>query len=320
MLERYEGNPILEPIRNHPWESSRVFNCAAVYEKGKVHIVYRAQGEDGVSRLGYAVSSDGYHIDYRYDAPIFSPVHHFETFGCEDPRITKIGNRFYLCYTAFGRVQRWHERCSKMRLAQVGITSIPVSRFLDHKWSWSKRVFPIPQVDSKNCVLFPKKFQGKYAIYHRIPPHIWVAYSNSLEDWSKSYHKIVVTPQEKWEYKKIGSGAPPIETKKGWLFLYHGVDESFTYRLGLALVDRNNPEKLCKVRRPIFEPREDYEKNIAFCCGAVLLDGKIFVYYGADDRRIGVATADLSELLSLFEEKTSRRISILGDVRKSCSK
>ena len=113
-------NPILEPIRNHPWESSRVFNCAAVYEKGKVHIVYRAQGEDNISRLGYAVSSDGYHIDYRYDTPIFSPVHHFETYGCEDPRITKIDDRFYMCYTAFGRVQRWHELCGKMRLAQVG--------------------------------------------------------------------------------------------------------------------------------------------------------------------------------------------------------
>jgi predicted GH43/DUF377 family glycosyl hydrolase len=202
-----------------------------------------------------------------------------------------------------------------MRLAQVAITSIPVSRFVGRKWNWGKRVFPIPQVDSKNCVLFPKKFDGKYAIYHRIPPHIWVSYSDSLDDWSKSCHKIVVSPQEKWEYKKIGSGAPPIETKKGWLFLYHGVDESFTYRLGLALIDRNNPEKLRKLRRPIFEPREDFERNIVFCCGAVQLDGKIFVYYGADDRTVGVATADVSDLLSLFEGKTNNKISTLGDAR-----
>jgi predicted GH43/DUF377 family glycosyl hydrolase len=313
MLERFAENPILEPIRNHPWESRSVFNCAAVYEKGKVHIIYRAQGDDNVSRLGYAVSSDGYHIDYRHDSPIFSPLHHFETFGCEDPRITRMDDRFYMCYTAFGRVQRWHEESSKMRLAQVGMTSIPVSRFLGHKWNWAKRVFPIPQVDSKNCVLFSKKFHGRYAIYHRIPPHIWVSYSDSLEDWSKSYHKIVATSQEKWETKKIGSGAPPIETSKGWLFVYHGVDESFTYRLGLALIDKNNPEKLCRVRRPIFEPREDYEKSIVFCCGAVLLDGKIFVYYGADDRAVAVATADLSELLSLFEGKASNKITISPD-------
>jgi predicted GH43/DUF377 family glycosyl hydrolase len=315
MLERCAENPILEPIKEHPWESARVFNCAATYEKGKVHIVYRAQGEDNISRLGYAVSSDGYHIDYRHDSPIFSPLQHFETFGCEDPRITKIDDRFYMCYTAFGRVQRWHEVYSKMRLAQVAITSIPVSRFIGHKWIWGKRVFPIPQVDSKNCVLFPKKFDGKYAIYHRIPPHIWVSYSDSLDDWSKSCHKIVVSPQEKWEYKKIGSGPPPIETKKGWLFVYHGVDESFTYRLGLALIDRNNPEKMRKLRRPIFEPREDFERSIVFCCGAVQLDGKIFVYYGADDRSVGVATADVSDLLSLFEGKTNNKISTLGDAR-----
>jgi predicted GH43/DUF377 family glycosyl hydrolase len=315
MLERYAENPILGPVKEHPWESVRVFNCAAAYEKGKVHIVYRAQGDDNVSRLGYAVSSDGYHIDYRHDSPIFSPVHHFETFGCEDPRITKIDDRFYMCYTAFGRVQRWHELGGKMRLAQVGITSIPVSRFLGQKWNWGKRVFPIPQVDSKNCVLFPKKFDGKYAIYHRIPPHIWVSYSDSLDDWSKSCHKIVVSLKEKWEYKKIGSGAPPIETKKGWLFVYHGVDESFTYRLGLALIDRNNPEKLRKLRRPIFEPREDYERNVVFCCGAVQLDGKLFVYYGADDRTVGVATADVSDLLSLFDGKTNNKISALGDAR-----
>ncbi|HUK27486.1 MAG TPA: hypothetical protein VLV31_03600 [Candidatus Acidoferrales bacterium] len=315
ILERYAGNPILEPIGNHPWESSRVFNCAVVYEDGKVHIVYRAQGGDDVSRLGYAESSDGYHVDFRYNQPVFSPLHHFETYGCEDPRITKIDDKFYMCYTAFGRVQRWHEVNSKMRLAQVGIASIPVSNFIDHKWNWSKRIFPIPQVDSKNSVLFPKKFQGKYALYHRISPHIWVTYSNRLADWSNSYHKIVLTPQEKWEFKKIGSGAPPIETEKGWLLIYHGVDESFTYRLGLALIDRDNPEKLSKLRRPIFEPREDYERSIAFCCGAVVMDGTLFVYYGADDRRIGVATADLSELLSLFDGKMCRQVPMLAHAR-----
>jgi predicted GH43/DUF377 family glycosyl hydrolase len=301
MLERYAENPILEPIRNHPWESRRVFNCAAVYEKDKVHIVYRAQGEDDISRLGYAVSSDGYHIDYRHHSPIFSPLHHFETCGVEDPRITRIDDRFYLCYTAYGRSQRWHEEGSKMRLAQVGITSIRVRDFLNHKWNWGKRIFPIPQVDSKNSVLFPKKFDGKHAMYHRISPHIWIVYSNSLEDWSKSTHAIVATAREKWEYKKIGSGAPPIETKKGWLFVYHGVDESFTYRLGLALIDRDNPENVSRLKQPIFEPREDYERSIVFCCGAVPVDGKLFVYYGANDGIVGVATADLSELLSLFE-------------------
>ncbi|MFH1327884.1 MAG: glycosidase [Candidatus Bathyarchaeota archaeon] len=301
MFKRYEKNPVLKPLKDHAWESKRVFNCAAVYEKGKVHIVYRAQGEDGISRLGYASSFDGYRIDERLDLPIFSPATHFETFGCEDPRVTKIENDYYMCYTAYSKFRRWSRVNSKMRLAQAGLTSISVNNFFGQEWSWKKRVYPFPLTDSKNMVLFPRKFNGKYVVYHRIPPHIWIAYSDNLEDWSQSHHKIVMQPRETWENVKIGAGAPPIKTEKGWLFVYHGIDEHFTYRLGLALIDPDDPETVRRSRKPIFEPKEKYEQNIVFSCGAVVMDGKLFIYYGAADRVIGVATADVSELLSLFE-------------------
>jgi len=300
MLQRYERNPILKPLHDHLWESKRVFNCAAVYEKGKVHLVYRAQGEDEVSRLGYACSSDGYHIDERFDSPIFSPAHHFESFGCEDPRITRITDDYHMCYTAYGKTRRW-DRTEKIRLAQIAITSIHVNDFLGHRWNWRKRVYPLPLVDSKNCVLFSRKFGGKYAIYHRIPPHIWVGYSDRLEDWSNSYHRIVMQPQETWEGTKIGAAAPPIETDRGWLLLYHAVDLSFTYRLGVGLIDLENPEKVTRAATPILEPRENHERNIVFSCGAVVLDGKLFVYYGADDRTICVATCSIPEVLSAVE-------------------
>jgi len=278
----------------------RVFNSAAVCEKESVHIVYRAQGEDHVSRLGYACSSDGYHIDERFGSPIFCPTHHFESLGCEDPRITRIKDHYYMCYTAYGRARRWHT-AEKTRLAQAAITSIHVDDFLDRRWNWGDRVYPLPLVDSKNCVLFSKKFGGKYAIYHRIPPHIWVGYSDRLEDWSDSYHRIVMQPHEMWEHTKISAAAPPMQTEKGWLLLYHGVDHKFTYRLGVALIDPENPEKLTRSRTPILEPREEYEKNIVFSCGAAVLDGRLLVYYGADDRTVCVATCDISEILSLFE-------------------
>lgn len=298
LLKKYEKNPILRPVKENPWESERVFNCATVYEKGKVHIIYRAQGEDGISRLGYALSSDGFHIEERSELPIFSPINLSEVSGCEDPRITRIEDSYYMTYTAYGK-RGWSKRM-KQRLAQVAITSIPVNDFFDRRWDWGKRVFPFPGVDSKNSVLFPRKFQGKFVMYHRIPPHIWVAYSDTLEDWSTSYHKIVMSPSEEWEKVKIGSGAPPIETEKGWLFIYHGVDERFTYRLGLALVDKKDPTKISKLEKPILEPTEEYEGKIVFSCGAVVLGEKILVYYGANDRVICVAEAELSELLSLF--------------------
>jgi len=298
LLKKYGKKPILEPRKDHLWESERVFNCAAVYENGKVHIIYRAQGEDGISRLGYASSSDGFSIEERWDTPIFTPLGSLEAFGCEDPRMTKNGDSYYMSYTAYGK-REW-SRGTKQRLAQVAITSISVEDFLDHQWNWKRRIYPFPQVDSKNCVLFPKKFQGKYVIYHRIPPNIWLASSDNIEDWSASYHRIVMTPSEAWEKVKIGSASPPIETEKGWLLLYHGVDEKFAYRLGLALVDKEDPTRISKLKRPILEPAERYEGKIVFSCGAVVINGKLLVYYGADDRVIAVAEAELSELLSFF--------------------
>jgi predicted GH43/DUF377 family glycosyl hydrolase len=303
MLKRYRGNPILKPIKENSWESKRVFNSAAIYDAGKIHIIYRAQGEDNISRLGYACSSDGYHIDERLESPIFTPVGELEKSGCEDPRITRIDDRYYMCYTAFG--QSAHALCKVENgpdLAQIGITHISVRDFMNRRWNWGRRIYPFPQVDNKDCVLFPNKFGGKYAIYHRIKPHIWVAYSDNLEDWSDSRHKIVVQTQETWECAKIGAGAPPIKTEKGWLLLYHGVDENHYYRLGLALIDKDNPEKVLKSKKPIFEPKEIYEQRIVFSCGAVMLDGNLFVYYGADDTVIGVATYNSSEVFSLFEE------------------
>ncbi|RLI30107.1 MAG: glycosidase [Candidatus Hecatellales archaeon] len=308
VFKRFSGNPILKPLRGSPWESRRVFNCAAFYERGRIHRVYWAQGEDNISRLGYASTSDGFHIEERLKHPIFQPSSsRFEMYGCEDPRLTKLNGKLYMTYTAYGRTLRWR-KTSKLRLAQIGLTWISLKDFLEKRWRWGPRIYPLPYVDDKNCVLFPEKFDGKYVMYHRIPPHIWISYSASLEDWSKSFHRIVMQPQEEWEWVKIGSGAPPIKLGEGWLLIYHGVDRYFNYRLGLALISKDDPENIVKLRVPVLEPKEPYEKTrngqgIVFTCGAVPLDGEIIVYYGGADRVVGAAKADISELLSLFEKK-----------------
>ena len=112
-----------------------------------------------------------------------------------------------------------------------------------------------------------------------------------------------MTSREDWEYFKIGAGGPPIKTKEGWLFIYHGVSRDFHYRLGLALVDLENPEKIIKRHKePLLEAKEDYERygrvsNVVFTCGAVVIDGTLFLYYGGADTVICVATAKLKELL-----------------------
>jgi predicted GH43/DUF377 family glycosyl hydrolase len=307
MLERCEGNPILEPIEGHPWESSMVFNCAAIYEGGKVHIVYRGVGNDDVSKFGYASSSDGYRIDERLDEPVFEPEagNAFEADGCEDPRLIKIDNKIFMTYTAVGlvpevAVESWRAPKS----IQIGLTSISLEGFLNHRWRWSERSYPLYRILNKDCLLFPEKLGGKYVMYHRIQPYIWVAYSYNLKDWFD--HRIVMKPEQEWEYYKIGGGAPPIKTEKGWLLIYHGVDKNWYYRLGLAVVDLNDPQKTrYRHKSPILEPIEPYEKHgkvrdVTFTCGAVLLDDTIFVYYGAADTRVCVATMKLDDVLSLF--------------------
>ncbi len=290
MLEKFKENPILEPIPENSWESRCVFNCAAVYEAGKVHLVYRAMGEDNISRLGYASSDDGYRISERLGQPIFSPYHESETMGCEDPRITRIDEEYFMFYTAYGKI------------AQIGEVTIKVDDFLNKRWEWSKRIFPFPRVNNKDVVLFPEKINGRWVVYHRISPHIWVSYSDDFVHWKDS--NIVMMPRENsWEKAKLGAGAPPIKTERGWLFVYHGVDETKKYRLGLALIALDDPEMIIyRLKEPILEPEEGYERvgdvpNVVFTCGAVIKNERLFVYYGGADKVIGVATQRLDELL-----------------------
>lgn len=288
-LRRYPGNPILKPVPNHPWESKMVFNAGVIYEGGLVHIVYRAMGRDNVSRLGYACSEDGFTIKERLPRPIFTPRLSTETRGCEDPRLTRIGSTIFMTYTAYDG-----------KIPQIGITSIRLDDFLNRRWRWGRRIMAFPQVVNKDAVILPEKYNGMYVMYHRIHPHIWIAYSRNLRTWINN--NIIMMPRKNsWDSLKVGAGAPPIKTKDGWLFIYHGVDENYVYRLGYAILDLRNPRRVIyRCKDPILEPEEEFEKvgavpNVTFTCGAIVKDEKVYVYYGAADTVICVATAELSD-------------------------
>jgi len=305
-LRRYKGNPILKPKGNHFWESLMVFNSAALFKAGKVHLLYRARGrKGGVSKLGYASSSDGYRIDERLSRPVFEPEpgNELECYGCEDPRLVEFGDKIYISYTAYGRVPGMVPPFDSI---QIAMCSIPTRDFLEHRWNWEKRIYPFPLVDNKHACLFPEKIGGRWVMYHRIPPHVWVAYSDDLANWREA--SIILSPKEKWEYFKLGGGAPPIKTRDGWLFVYHAVDREWDYRLGAVLVDLNKPEKILKRSKdPILEPEEEYEingivPNVVFTCGGVILDDQLFLYYSGADTVLCVATAELSELIESLED------------------
>jgi len=293
-LRRYEGNPILKPKPGNKWESEYVFNPAVVYDHGLFHLLYRAMGMDEISRVGYAVSTDGFDF-LRFDKPVFSPKLILEPRGCEDPRIVKIEDTFYMAYTAYSQ-----------RGVRIGLAS--TKNFIQwerHDIDWER--------DDKDAVLFPEKIGGKYVLLHRPmdkkPVSIWIAYSDNLIEWDGRREIMAPLGKGSWEDQKIGACAPPIKTEKGWLLIYHGVDEERVYRLGAAVFSLEDPSKLVyRHPEPILEPEADYEirggevPNVVFACGAceVRDKAKYYIYYGGADSVVCVATVDKEEMLGFF--------------------
>ncbi|MCK4260862.1 MAG: hypothetical protein KAX49_17930 [Halanaerobiales bacterium] len=297
-LKRLTLKPILSPIKVHDWEKEAVFNCAAMYEDNMFHLFYRASNNSFllntekpeeekkfISSIGYAVSEDGINFT-RFEKPIFKGETEQEAWGVEDPRITKIDDTYYMLYTGFGG-KTWDNykicmACSK-----------------DMK-NWGEHRILLDE-SNKDAALLTEKVNGKYILFHRRIPDIWVAYSDNLKDWTN--HKIVMKPiKNTWESEKVGIAGPPIKREDGWLLFYHAVDDKNVYRLGAALLDLEDISKvIVRLPEPILEPELEWEvnglvPNVVFSCGAVEVNGKYYVYYGGADTHIGVAVIEKDKI------------------------
>lgn len=287
---RHPANPILVPDPLNDWEALNVFNPGVVYHQGLFHMFYRAQGLDFVSTIGYAVSSDGIHFNKLHN-PVFFPQGREENRGVEDPRITHLPGekRFIMAYTAY---------------SDLGIT--PMFAESHNLMTWS-RIAPLVQgEDNKDHVLFPKKIRGKYVSFHRRPPSIGIAYSPDLINWE--LQDAILNPRaDTWDSLRVGAGGVPIETDEGWLVIYHAYDHDHVYRLGACLLDLENPHRVIGRTIDYFmEPQEIWEMkgdvpNVVFSCANPVVDGKVYLYYGGADRMIGLATADLPDLINLVK-------------------
>ncbi|MDD2840379.1 MAG: hypothetical protein PHY80_04640, partial [Rickettsiales bacterium] len=217
-FKRYIHNPIIKPIIESPWQEMSTFNPAAIYLDGKVHILYRAMSYRNKSVIGYASSTDGVHIDERLPEPVYVARKIFEKraapdlwCGCEDARLTRIEDTIYMTYTAFnGRIPR------------VALSTISVFDFMDKKWNWTEsQAISSPGFDDKNACLLPKKINGKFVIFHRPENYISLSFVedlNTLQDkWLDSAYALIKPRLDKWDNKKIGISAPPIELDEGWL-------------------------------------------------------------------------------------------------------
>jgi predicted GH43/DUF377 family glycosyl hydrolase len=299
LFVRHPANPILTAA-DWPYPVHTVFNPGAVrLENGTTLLLCRAEDRRGLSHLSAARSVngvDGWQIDAQptlWPDPERYPE---ELWGIEDPRITYMEDlgQYVIAYTAFSR-------------GGPGVALALTRDFVTFE-----RLGLVMQPDDKDAALLPRRLNGSYALLHRpitdAAGHIWISYSPDLRNWGA--HHVILQARRGgwWDANKVGLSPPLIETSRGWLMIYHGVRRTAAgsiYRLGLALLDLEHPERvLLRGDSWIFGPEAEYERmgdvgNVAFPCGAIVADDgdTIRLYYGAADTSIALATGSLRELL-----------------------
>ncbi|MFP4054529.1 MAG: glycoside hydrolase family 130 protein [Phycisphaerae bacterium] len=243
-----------------------------------------------LSHLRLARSSDGVNFTFD-DEPAIFPATPYESYGCEDPRITWMDGCFWITYTA---------------VSDKGVTVALASTEDFTSFTRHGIIFPPYQ---KDVCIFPRKVRGLYVSRHR--PYksefnsasIWTAYSPDLTSWGS--HNVTLAPEPgTWSAERVGCGAPPIRTDDGWLEIYHASDATGRYHLGAMLSDLDHPENvIARGSKPVLEPEADYEKtgvygNCVFSNGLVVDDGTMTVYYGAADRICAGAVTTVDEMVA----------------------
>ena len=304
LFHRHAKNPILTAA-DWPYPAHTVFNPGAVKLKdGTTLLLCRVEDRRGHSHLCAARSKnglDGWVID---PTPTFAPNperYPEEMWGIEDPRITYVEElrKYVVAYTAFGR------------------SGPGVALALTEDFRSFERYGIVMQPDDKDAAMLPRRVNGNFALIHRpmhdSGSHIWISFSPDLRNWGT--HQVMLRARRGawWDANKVGLSPPPIETPDGWLMIYHGVRHTgggVLYRLGLALFELERPD-VCIARGDswVFGPEEPYElagdvPNVAFPCGLTVDDDgdTIYVYYGAADTCIGVATGSIRVLLRWLSE------------------
>jgi len=322
----------------HSFESEGVLNPAVIKVKNTIHLFYRAVTKDNYSTIGYCKLSAPMVVQSRNETPLLFPQFEYEFQGLEDPRIVEIEGTYYLSYTAFDGINalgalatstdlvHWQKHgiiVPKITYEEFkhfaeseGTINEKYVRFNDYQKSHDKQDRKIFLWD-KNLILFPRKINNKFYFLHRIKPDIQIVVAvNKLKDltidfWQNYFYhfdeNIVLSPKYHHEVSYIGSGCPPIETADGWLLIYHGVHDTlkgYVYSACAALLDLDNPQKeIARLPYPLFFPEKEWElkgevNNVCFPTGAVLDNDTLYIYYGAADERIAVASVSLKELLA----------------------
>jgi predicted GH43/DUF377 family glycosyl hydrolase len=334
-ITRCPENPIVWPGK-WEWRMSNVYNPAVIYEDGRFTMYERAAGSlrPHHCSIGLLEGEDGIHFHHLSDKPVLTPAMIGSEHGSvQDPRVVRIGDTYYMTF-AFRRYswdihptglgvpeasQRQYPGFDPSKDKNQTRSGIAVSKDRLH---WEFLGWATPEgIDDRDVILFPEKIDGRFALLRRPigfvdtgtrhseeHPPIRISFSSDLKNWSEP--EVVIRPEYTWEDNRIGGSTPPVRTERGWLTLYHGVENTnpatrrVVYRLGAAMLDLRDPRKLI-ARAPdfIMEPEMYYEKfglfipNVIFPTGAVVKDDLLWIYYGCCDTAIGLATVPLAELV-----------------------
>jgi beta-1,2-mannobiose phosphorylase / 1,2-beta-oligomannan phosphorylase len=321
---------------NLNFENDGVLNPAAIRDGDSVHMFYRAVEKGNRSSIGYCRLDGPLTVVERWDKPFIIPEYDYESQGVEDARITKIDDTYYLTYTGYdGTNARGALATSKdlKKFTKHGIIVPPITYaefvfraetagqvnenyYRNHKFYYQE-ADPDKKIMlwDKNVIFFPRKIHGNLVFLHRIRPGIQLVSVTSMDMLTKDFwdqyflnlqEHIVLDPVHQHESSYIGSGCPPIETKNGWLLIYHGVEETkkgLVYSACAALLDLNNPLKeIARLPYPLFTPEFEWEltgevNNVVFPTGTALFGNTLFIYYGAADSQIACASVNLPALV-----------------------
>lgn len=302
LFGREPTNPILT-VADMPIPCKAVCNPAACLINGEVLLLLRVIDHADKSFLFVARSADGVGNWRVEPTPLLSPdtdAAWYDNWGCEDARITYLEElgQYVITYVGYSRY------------------GAGVCQALTQDFVTAKRLGMAIHPYNKDAVLFPRKIGGRHLMLHRPTSgpleNIWISESDDLLHWGNPRCVLEEAQQPGWDSGKVGAGPPPLETEHGWFLIFHGVQPvgaSWEYRFGLALLDKDDPSKLA-ARWPewVFEPKEPYEMRVGmggvvFPTGLVIKDHRMFVYYGAGDTTVALATAS-TEMLRQFGQET----------------
>ena len=316
----YQSSPVIKKLskpvltyRDIPYKAALIFNAGVAKFGGRYVMVFRndygSMEEHKLegTNIGLAYSDNG--IDWKVEPKPCFVLQDSEIRRAYDPRLTVIDGRCYMCFAV--------DTNHGLR-GGIAVTD-DFDKF---------EILSLSAPDNRNMVLFPEKIGGYYCRLERPMPvysrgrdrfDTWLSYSPDLRFWGES--KLVLTVEDvPFANDKVGPGAPPIKTEKGWLATFHGVirDESMgkngwesswkkKYYAGIMLLDLEDPSKIIGMSKaPLIATDQAYEIENGFRCdvifpGGMLLEdsGEVKIYYGASDTYECMATADVNDLIKL---------------------